>query len=565
MTGSVEHARAQPATRTGPTTEFSRDEVVLPLLVRRRAGTTPDRPYLVDVQGGSYTFGQLHERALLWARAVIRAGVQPGEYVVTMLHNTVENYAVWFGLAWAGAVEVPINVDLRGAVLAHQLALPAAVLVIADPSAVPAVLAARDGVPALRRLIVLGADAGVHDDRLQVEPVAGFLAGLPAEPARPYTEPQRWDVASVVYTSGTTGPSKGVLMPWGQLHAGQLLTAAGVSSGPGPEKVIYVTGPPNHVHAKGAVAAMAMLGGRAVLRHAFSASRFWPEVRRFNATDAAMIGAMAQVLLSAQQRPDDARTTLGNVLMAPVVPAVDEFNRRFGTRVWSAYNMTEISVPTWLREWEAGDVPNCGPIRAGYPYYELRIVDAHDIEVAPGETGELIMRTAVPWTLNSGYLNMPEATANAWRGGWFHTGDAFRQDARGRYVFVDRMKDTIRRRGENISSYEVEAEAVLHPGVLECAAIAVPADEAEDEIKLVVIRRPGSVVTAEELWSHLDERLAKFMVPRYLQFTDELPRTPTLRVQKALISRSVSAADGVADRVSGTVGKSVGGHPANPC
>ncbi len=335
-----------------------------------------------------------------------------------------------------------------------------------------------------------------------------------------------WDVASVIYTSGTTGPSKGVLMPWGQLHAGQLLTVAGISNVPKDAKVLYVTGPPNHVQAKGGAAAMAMLGGIAVMRHAFSGSRFWDEVREHSVTDAALIGAMAQFLLSAPPRPDDAETTLSNVLMAPVVPAVDEFNARFGTRVWSAYNMTEISVPTWLREWQAGDTPNCGPIRSGYPHYELRIVDTHDQEVARGEIGELIIRTEVPWTLNSGYLNMAQATVDAWRNGWFHTGDAFRVDDQDRYLFVDRMKDTIRRRGENVSSYEVEAEAILHPGVLECAAIAVPADDVEDEIKLVVIRHPDSTVTANELWAYLDERLPRFMVPAVPAFHGAAPEDP---------------------------------------
>ena len=180
-------------------------------------------------------------------------------------------------------------------------------------------------------------------------------------------------------------------------------------------------------------------------------------------------------------------------------------------------------------------------MRPGYPFYELRLVDEHDIEVAPGEIGELIMRTAVPWTMNAGYLNMPEATNNAWRNGWFHTGDAFKQDELGRFFFKDRMKDTIRRRGENVSSYEVEAEVILHPGVLECAAIAVPADEAEDEIKVVVVRQAGSALSGSELVEYLDARLPRFMVPRYVQFVDELPKTPTLRIQKALISRSVAA------------------------
>ncbi|MBI1378394.1 MAG: AMP-binding protein [Frankiales bacterium] len=533
---------------------FEREEIVLPLILRRRAQEWPDRPFLHDVEGGSLTFGQLHERALLWARALMRLGVEPGDTVVTMSHNRVENYALWFGIAWAGAIEVPINVGLHGTVLTHQLSVPEAALVLADGSAVPALQQAAPGVPALRRVVELDPPEGDAEGPLERLPVAGVLDGVPDEPPRPYADPQMWDVASVIYTSGTTGPSKGVLMPWGQLHAGQLLTAAGVADGPSERKVMYVCGPPNHVQSKGAVASMAMLGGEVVVRHAFSGTRFWEEVERFGVSDAGLIGAMAQFLLAAPPSPRDAETSLTNVLMAPVVPAVDEFNARFGTRVWSAYNMTEISVPTWLREWRAGDTPTCGPAREGYPFYALRVVDEHDLDVEPGEVGELILRTEVPWTMNAGYLNNPQATASAWRNGWFHTGDGFRVDEQGRYVFVDRMKDTIRRRGENISSYEVEAEAVLHPGVLECAAVAVPADEAEDEIKLAVVPVPGSGLTPEDLVAFLVPRMPSFMVPRYVQLVDELPKTPTLRVQKALVSRSVDPADGVHDRTAAGAG-----------
>lgn len=528
---------------------YLRDEIVLPVFLRRRAANSADQVFLRDVEGGELTFGQLHELALLWARALMQAGVRPGDTVVTMLHNRVETYAIWFGIAWAGAIEVPINVGLHGTVLVHQAAVSGAELVIADGSAVANLQRAARSVSSLRRVIELNGPEEGEGPLVRI-PVEDVLASVPDEPSRPYADLQMWDIASVIYTSGTTGPSKGVLMPWGQLHAGQLLTAAGVADGPSADKVMYVTGPPNHVQAKGAVATMAMLGGSVVLRHAFSGARFWQEVTDYQVTDAGLIGSMAQFLLSAPARADDADTTLTNVLMAPVVPAVDEFNARFGTRVWSAYNMTEISVPTWLREWRAGDTPTCGPAREGYPFYQLRIVNENDIEVADGEVGELILRTEIPWTMNAGYLNMPEATVEAWRNGWFHTGDAFRLDERGRYVFVDRMKDTIRRRGENISSYEVEAEASLHPGVLECAAVAVPADEAEDEIKLVVVRQAGSTVTSEELVTFLVERLPKFMVPRYYQFVDQLPKTPTLRVQKALVSRSVALADGVFDRAA---------------
>ena len=246
-------------------TRYDRDEVVLPMIVRDRAETIGDRPFLRDVTGGSLTYRELHERSLLWARALMRCGVEPGSTVVTMLHNTVENYAVWFGIAWAGAIEVPINVDLRGSVLAHQLNVAAADLIIADPSAITAIAESAPAVPTLRRVIeITDEEPEESAGRLLRLHRASVLTGLADAPSRPYADLQVWDIASVLYTSGTTGPSKGVLMPWAQLHAGQLLTAAAVSDGPSPNKVMYVTGPPNHVQAKGAVAVMAMLGGTAL-------------------------------------------------------------------------------------------------------------------------------------------------------------------------------------------------------------------------------------------------------------------------------------------------------------
>ncbi len=177
-------------------------------------------------------------------------------------------------------------------------------------------------------------------------------------------------------------------------------------------------------------------------------------------------------------------------------------------------------------------------MRQGYPGYELRLVDEHDREVAPGEVGELIVRSAAPWVMNAGYLNNPEATAHAWRNGWFHTGDAFSQDAEGRYYFRDRIKDTIRRRMENVSSFEVESYAKKHPGVLDCAAVAVrlgaqPSDD--EEIRLVVVRRPDAAFDAAALHDWLVPRMPRFMVPRYIEFAEALPQTPTLKVQKAML------------------------------
>jgi carnitine-CoA ligase len=510
---------------------FTDDELVLPRLVRGVAMREPERPLLRDVQGGRMSVGELHARALQWARALMAAGVEPGDRVVTMLESTAENFALWLGIAWAGATEVPINVDLLGGVLTHQLGVAAPRVVIAHPRAVPHVQAAADV-----RLLPLEA---VED--------------APDEPARPYAELRGHDTASVMYTSGTTGPSKGVVMPWAQLHAGMTLTASMIARGPVADKVLYVNGPPNHVQAKGGVAAMAMIGGEVLLRHAFSLSSFWDDVAEHGVTDTSLVGSMASFLMSAPESPTDVETTLSNVLMAPMVPTVDAFNRRYGTRTWTAYNMTELSVPTLLADWEAGDTPSCGPVREGYPYYEIRLVDEHDHEVPDGEVGEMVLRTGVPWTMNAGYLDMPEATAKAWRNGWFHTGDGFRKDERGRYHFVDRLKDTIRRRGENVSSFEVEAEVLAHPAVAEVAAIAVPADDTEDEIKVVVVPQDGAPVDPADLLAFLVGRMPRYMLPRYVQVVDALPKTHTLRVQKGQVSRSTAAADGVWDRTAAPV------------
>lgn len=522
------------------------DEVVLPRLVRGIAERDPDRPWLLDVQGGSATVGELHDRALHWARALMHEGVRPGDHVVSMMESTTENFALWLGIAWAGAVEVPINADLLGGVLVHQLNTAAPRVVVAVPRALANLLAAAPQVPTIEHVVVVGDDRPATGGP-RLTPSTDLLGAASGAPPRAYADLGTHDIASVMYTSGTTGPSKGVLMPWGQLHAGMILTASMIARGPVPHKVLYVNGPPNHVQAKGGVAAMAMVGGQVLLRHAFSLSRFWDDVATYGVTDTSLVGSMAGFLMSEPETPRDVETTLSNVLMAPMVPDVDEFNRRYGTRTWSAYNMTETSVPTLLADREAGDTPSCGAIREGYPFYEARVVDELDHELPDGEVGELILRTGAPWTLNAGYLGMPEATLRAWRNGWFHTGDAFRKDSSGRFHFVDRLKDTVRRRGENISSFEVEAEVLAHPAVAECAAVAVPADGAEDEIKVALVLHEGATVSGEELASFLAGRMPRFMVPRYVQVVPALPKTPTLRVQKGEVSRSVAAEDGVWD------------------
>jgi crotonobetaine/carnitine-CoA ligase len=219
-----------------------------------------------------------------------------------------------------------------------------------------------------------------------------------------------------------------------------------------------------------------------------------------------------------------------------MVPLTDEapgFAERFGVEVWTIFNMTEIATPI-ISGPEPGRPGFCGKPRAGF---ELRLVDDGDLEVATGAVGELILRSDTPWALNHGYYRDPEATARAWRNGWFHTGDSFRRDEDGNYWFVDRTKDAIRRRGENISSFEVEVVVNQHPDVQECAAIPVPSEWGEDEVMVVVAPKPGRGSDPAELLAFLRPRVAHFMLPRYVRITDALPKTPTAKVQKAELRR----------------------------
>jgi len=228
------------------------------------------------------------------------------------------------------------------------------------------------------------------------------------------------------------------------------------------------------------------------------------------------------------------------VSMIPLLKDLAAFERRFGVRAYSVYGMTELGVVT-RTELSPTDPTSCG---APFPEYELRIVDELDQEVPVGETSELVVRSRVPWTTSTGYFGMPQATVDAWRNLWFHTGDGFRQDLDGNYHFVDRVKDTIRRRGENISSTEVEQYVLRYEPVFECAAVPVPSEWSEDEVKICVVAKPGHAIIEQELIEFLlAERMPRFMLPRFVQVLSEMPRTPTGKIQKHSLRRSSNPAE----------------------
>jgi crotonobetaine/carnitine-CoA ligase len=362
--------------------------------------------------------------------------------------------------------------------------------------------------------------------RARVVPGREFLRGSAL--IRDLAGPAHYDIANIIYTLGTTGPSKGVLVPWAELH--QFATVL-------PEDAMdehgayYAFLPTFHVGGKSALYTTVLFGCRMVIRPVFSVSEFWNDVARFGCTVAGLIGTMAQLLASVPRQAGDARNPLRQAHVAPLFAGIDEFEQRFDVESHTGYGMTEIGAPLFVTKDARTDWRSCGRVRPGY---QLRIVDEHDEEVGEGEVGELIVRTDAPWMLNAGYFEMPEATARAWRNGWFHTGDGFRKDSKGNFYFVDRLKDAMRRKGENISSLEVESYVRGHPDVVEAAAIAAPSEfgPGEDEVKILVVPRPGANLEPAALLAYLKPVMPRFMLPRYVEVVAELPKTATSRVRK---------------------------------
>ena len=503
-------------------------DTLLPELVARHASERPDAPFVVNAEDGVvWTYGQAHADADRWAAALHQAGVRPGDTTLVMLPPCTEAVAAWLGLGRLRALEVPINTGYVGRMLSYIVDDSLATIMIAHAEHLPALEEAVTADGRLRTVVVVGAPDELPASALELVRAEDFLAA--AADATPPADvvPTGGDIASVIYTSGTTGPSKGVLVTWRQAE----LTATGIM----PTELFeagdafYSPFPLFHMSGKGPLYAVALLGARVVMRRRFDTAAFWNDVRSFGATTTILLGAMANFLYQQPEGADDASSPLRDALLLPLVPDVDGFSTRFGLRVRTTFNMTETACCILSEGYDLPNDTSCGRVRPGF---QARVVDADDNEVEAGQLGELVLRGDEPWTLMAGYWGKPEATVDAWRNLWLHTGDGFTRDADGNFYFVDRIKDAIRRRGENISSFEVEAEVNSHPSVVESAAIAVPSEHGEDDLKVVVVAQPGHDLDPAELVDYLSARMARFMVPRYVEIVDEMPKTPTQKIRK---------------------------------
>ncbi len=505
----------------------------LPVLVADRARSTPKNIAIESIDSGErLTWEDVDRNCKRWADGFRRLSVEAGEYVVTMMPASPEALYAWLGCAWLRGIEVPVNTDYRGEWLIHAINNSRARIVVTSRRFAPWLACVADNLDLVHIVVVYDAEPGddesALEERFHVITGDEFLAD--AEPIEGLPEPQLWDIMSVIYTSGTTGQAKGVVQPWGMQELVRLLFSQPEFDQP----VFYGFWPPFHSLGKSAFFLPAARNGKLVLRERLSVGDFWNDVRQYECTSAYVVSVIASFLYGQPPSPDDADNPLRAVVMGPVIPEVDEFKRRFGVNVYTTFGSTEIGSVLFshMREVSASNWQSCGRVAPDSPM-EIAIVDEHDYPVGPGIPGELIVRPKQPWTCSLSYLNMAEATVRAWRNGWFHTGDTFVSDEDGDHYFVDRSKDYIRRRGENISSFEVEQAVCAFPGVGQAVAVAVPAVDGEDEVMAFVVCEPGSSVEAGELIEFLTDRVPKFALPRYVEIIEELPTTQaTFRVQK---------------------------------
>lgn len=500
---------------------------VMPNILLHRASQDADAVFLRDVdRGTTTTYAQFEQHVTTWASVLASLGVNEGAAVVCVLPTCPDAIAVWMAAARLGAVEVPLNAAYQGNLLTHMIGNAAAAVIVTCEEYLAAVLAVQTNLPLVETIVLIDGNSRPGPDGVTIisrdERVAQELPTVAPRALPP------WGLACVMYTSGTTGPSKGVMVTWAQLFMST--TGCFPIEGFTSTDNWYIPFPLFHMSGKLCVNGAALHGAEAAIRARFSLSKFWSDVDTFKCTTSLMIGSVPQLMSAQEPSPNDLRHLLRNVEIAPMPADPKEFAARFGIRISTVFNMTEISCPV-MTGWDDFKVGSVGRLREGY---QVRIVDEHDLEMPAGKIGEIIVRSDRPWLLNVGYWRMPEKTAEAWVNGWFHTGDAGYVDEDGNFYFVDRKKDAIRSRGENISSMELEAEIGECPGVRECAVVGVPSALGEEDIVVYVVADSDAFDPAS-VYTFCQQRLPKFMVPRYVVLIDALPKTPTEKIRKPVL------------------------------
>lgn len=496
--------------------------LTLPALLEQRAAELGGKP-LLRVGPVTRSYQQTRDRAARMAAALAARGVGPGDRLAALCGNRMELMDLILGCGWLAAIVVPVNTALRGSSLRQVLDVVRPVFLLAEPELAKA--ASRAGLPPGLRVIWLANRApAVSGQSWEPAPQPDGYEPLPPAGVAP------GDTQAILLTSGTTGMPLGVCCPHGQF--GRWGIAVSQVLGIGPGDVLYTCLPLFHTNALNAFAQALVAGATYVLGPRFSASEFWREVAGAGATVTYLLGAMVGILLSRAPAPAD-RAHRCRVALAPGTPAHQQeaFEERFGTRLVDGFGSTETNLvigasPQQRRPGYLGRVVEG---------FDARVVGEDGRDVPDGTPGELAVRSGHEHAFASGYWKRPEQTAQAWQGGWFHTGDRVVREPSGWFRFVDRIKDVIRRRGENISSRQVEDVLGSHLDVVAAAAFAVPAEFAEDEVMAAVVLQPGSSVGPAALLRHCEQHLPYFAVPRYVDLVDKLPVTETGKITKSVL------------------------------
>lgn len=482
-----------------------------------------DRPFLkVGEDTPWVTPSELADRALSAAGGLAALGVHRGDRVAILLPNCQEFVVAWFGLAMMGAIEVPLNTALKGALLIHTLTDSGATCLITDTNLFRNVEPVLGALPDLRAVVLVGEDVNVQASDVATVSWASIAESTQIAPVR--LSPS--DPIAVMYTSGTTGPAKGVVCPHGYFScwADDTGRAIGFES----TDVLYTPLPLFHLTGQCVNVQMALVhGGRIVLDQRFSPRGFWTRMRGLDATVVWSFGSMTPLLFKQPPHEDDRGHDVRILWSIPWPTGYGrEFEERFDLRIMCGYGSTEQGLTIV----QPLDAVRSDTIGVASPHYEVAVVDERGIPVPDGEVGEIVTRPREPSSMMSGYLGRAEDTVTALRDLWFHTGDRGVRDVDGYFRFVDRKKDAIRRRGENISAWEIESVIATHPAIEEVAAIGVPSEFGEDEVKVVATLE--APLKERELFDFCRDQLPYYMVPRYIEFVAELPKTPSLRVQK---------------------------------
>jgi carnitine-CoA ligase len=500
------------ADRSGPLgpSDFGVDRFTVSAVLDRRAAQYPDR-VMMSIAGVDVTFEQMRRRSCAAANALLDLGIRPGDCVALFTATCPEWVYFWLGAARIGAVAAAVNAANKGEFLLHALRLSRAKAVITDTERRARVAEVAERLPGLSSVVVQNDSLDGNSDS-----VAEHVADV-------------GDVGSLFFTSGTTGPSKAVATTWHYLFTTAATAASAWRFDAGD--VLWTAMPLFHLSAAPSVLAPMLVGGTTVLAPAFHPGAVWDEVRACGAVGFAGAGAMVSMLLRQPPDPRDGQLPLRFLSAAPIDASVyRDIEKRYGCRIVTMYGMTE-AFPIAVKGVADEGVP--GTSGRPNPSFDVRIVDADGEPLPDGSVGEIACRPRYPHVMSEGYVNAGGGVDP--HPPWFRTGDLGVLDSEQNLTYVDRVKDSLRRRGENVSSVEVETVVMGHPAVLEAAAVGVPSDLGEDDILLVVALRPDSALDYAELLDFCSARMPYFCVPRYVEVVDELPKTIIGRVRKDIL------------------------------